>query len=87
MYRSRIIDWLYFSQAKLPVDSGVHFEYIQVIVCDIKPGSVERSRDVENETISKGFIPLRSPFSNSVIIFRILFEAINSILKKNRVYN
>jgi hypothetical protein len=34
------------------VDEGVYFELLQVIKCDIKPGSVERSRDVEIETIS-----------------------------------
>jgi hypothetical protein len=28
-------------------------EHGQVIRCDIKPGTVERSRDVENRTISE----------------------------------
>jgi hypothetical protein len=30
----------------VPADSGNHFEHVQVIRCDIKLGSVERSRDL-----------------------------------------
>jgi hypothetical protein len=33
------------------VDVRTHFEYIQVIICDIWPGSVKRSKDVENAII------------------------------------
>jgi hypothetical protein len=35
----------------VPVDGGVHFGHVQVIICDIKLGSLERSRDVKNETV------------------------------------
>jgi hypothetical protein len=34
------------------VDSGTLSKHVQVIRCDIKPGLVERSSDVENEPIS-----------------------------------
>jgi hypothetical protein len=50
----------------VPVDSGTHSTYhVEVIRRDIKPGSVERSIDVENGIISektpKG-IPLGTSF-------------------------
>jgi hypothetical protein len=32
------------------IDSAVHFGHVMLIRCDIKPGSVEKSSDVENET-------------------------------------
>jgi hypothetical protein len=35
------------------VDAESHSEHAQVMRCDIKPGSVEKSRDVENDTISR----------------------------------
>jgi hypothetical protein len=34
------------------VDNGAHSEHVQVIRCDIKPGSVSKTRDVESEPIS-----------------------------------
>jgi hypothetical protein len=34
------------------VDARAYFEHVQVIRCNIKPGSVKRFRDVENDTIS-----------------------------------
>jgi hypothetical protein len=45
------------------VDVRAHSEHVQIIRCGIKPGSVEKSRDVENETISffKGVFP-EEPF-------------------------
>jgi hypothetical protein len=30
------------------IDAGTRYEHVQIIRCDIKPGSAERSRDVEN---------------------------------------
>jgi hypothetical protein len=36
-----------------PVDASTYSKLVQVIKCDIKLGSVERSRDVGNEAISK----------------------------------
>jgi hypothetical protein len=44
----------------VPVDEGVRFEHAQVIRCDIKPGSVDRNRDVENAMVSEknqGVVP------------------------------
>jgi hypothetical protein len=35
------------------IDSGAHSEQVQAIRYDIKRGSVERSRDVENRTFSE----------------------------------
>jgi hypothetical protein len=35
------------------VSAVVHFEHELLIGCDIKPESVEKSRDVENESISE----------------------------------
>jgi hypothetical protein len=35
------------------VDGGAHFEHVKVIRCDIKPRSVERSRDCENGQFQK----------------------------------
>jgi hypothetical protein len=43
------------------IDTGIHFEHGKVIRCDIKPGLVERSGDVENGVISEG-IPLGALF-------------------------
>jgi hypothetical protein len=31
------------------VDVGAHYGHAQIIRCDIKPGSVERSTDLETE--------------------------------------
>jgi hypothetical protein len=33
------------------IDACSHSEHVQVIRCDFKPGSVERSRDVKNKAI------------------------------------
>jgi hypothetical protein len=35
----------------VPVDERVHFEHVQVIRCEIKLGSFERSTDVKSELI------------------------------------
>jgi hypothetical protein len=35
------------------VDAGAYFEQLQVIRCNIKLELVEKSRDVENDTISE----------------------------------
>jgi hypothetical protein len=35
----------------VPVDEGVHFKHVQVVIRDIKLQSAEKSRDVENEPI------------------------------------
>jgi hypothetical protein len=41
------------------LNAGAHSEHIKVIRRNIKPGSAERSREVENEMISKGKVALR----------------------------
>jgi hypothetical protein len=38
---------LYFGKVKILVDVEILSEHVQVIRCDFKPGSVERSGDVE----------------------------------------
>jgi hypothetical protein len=46
------------------VAAGAHSEHVQAIICDIKPGSVEGSGDVEMRLFSKkskGY-PLRNHF-------------------------
>jgi hypothetical protein len=50
-----------FSISRILVDAWVYFEHVQ----EIRPRSVEGSRDVENETNSKGL--LRAHFSNTAI--------------------
>jgi hypothetical protein len=37
---------MYYSQIKALVDAAIHSEHAQVIKCDFKPGSVERSTDL-----------------------------------------
>jgi hypothetical protein len=39
---------LQFSEVKILVDAGAHSKHVQVIRWDIKPGSMEKSRDVES---------------------------------------
>jgi hypothetical protein len=34
---------LHCSQTKAAIDGKAHFEHLQIIRCDIKPGSAERS--------------------------------------------
>jgi hypothetical protein len=48
-----IIYPLPFNQIKVPVEVAVHSEHVQVIRCEIKPGSIERFRDLKDETISE----------------------------------
>jgi hypothetical protein len=31
------------------IDAVAHYEFVKVIRCDIKPGSAERSRDLDEE--------------------------------------
>jgi hypothetical protein len=38
------------------VDMKAHSEHVQVIRCDIKPGSVERSRGVKNGAIFENIV-------------------------------
>jgi hypothetical protein len=44
---------VYISVKMVLIDIGAHSEHVQVIRCDINPGSVEKSGDVENGTISQ----------------------------------
>jgi hypothetical protein len=59
------------------IDSVAHTEHVQVIRCDIKPGSVERSKHVEIR-ISRGSI-LRNRFKLRHTFFNTLFEIIDDI--------
>jgi hypothetical protein len=36
------------------IDEAAHFEIGKVIICDIKPGSMERSIDLDNESTCYG---------------------------------
>jgi hypothetical protein len=47
-----IVFSLQLSQTMGLVYAGVYSKHVQVIRCDIRPGSVKKSRDVENGTIS-----------------------------------
>jgi hypothetical protein len=51
------------------VDSKAHPERVQIIRCDIKPRSVVRTRDVENEPISEEKLrdTLRPNFSHTAM--------------------
>jgi hypothetical protein len=40
---------LYYSYIKALVDAEIHSEHGKLIKCDFKPGSVERSIDVDKE--------------------------------------
>jgi hypothetical protein len=40
------------------IDAGTNFEHVQVIRCEIKLGSFERSRDVKNKAILDVQLPL-----------------------------
>jgi hypothetical protein len=55
-----------FQSKKILVNAVVHYEHLKVIRCDIKPGSVERSRDVENEKNPKDKCTLRYHFQAPV---------------------
>jgi hypothetical protein len=44
------------------VDAGAHYEHVKVIRCDITPGSVERSRDIDFRKNPKGVTPLGTHF-------------------------
>jgi hypothetical protein len=68
------------------VEAAAYFEHVQVIKCDIKLGSIERSRDIENEENHKG-VPLGTPFSNSVVTFSIFLKAIDAIFGTKFVIN
>jgi hypothetical protein len=48
-----MIALLYFGSIIVLVDAEFHFKHFQVIRCNIKTESVEKCRDVENETISE----------------------------------
>jgi hypothetical protein len=46
---------LYYSYKKVLIDAAVHFEYENIIKCDFKPGSIERSIDLyQREYTSAG---------------------------------
>jgi hypothetical protein len=54
------------------VDSRAHSEHVQVFRCDINPGLVERSRDVEDVTItekSKGITHPKDIFLDTAIFY------------------
>jgi hypothetical protein len=40
---------MYYSQIKVLVNAAIHYEHGKVIQCDFKPGSVERSIDLDKE--------------------------------------
>jgi hypothetical protein len=63
------------------VDVPVLHKHVQAIKCDIKLGSVERSGDVKNETISdeiQGIYPQASNFERRCYLY-YFFNGINSI--------
>jgi hypothetical protein len=47
------ITFIIFELIVVLVDAEVHSEHVQVIGMDIGPESVEKCRDVENESISR----------------------------------
>jgi hypothetical protein len=42
---------LYYSQVKVLIDAVDHSEHAQIIKCDFKPGSVERTINLDQENI------------------------------------
>jgi hypothetical protein len=57
----------------VPLDTGVHSEHGRAIRCDIKPGSVERSEDVENEKMRRVY-PQAPKFNLRCFIQRFVWS-------------
>jgi hypothetical protein len=75
------------------LDEAAHFENIQVISCDIKPESVEKCRDVENEPISFFLFLMNEPISGKkrrtaiCLIFkhRYIFWKVKTVLSRHNL--